>query len=77
MNTVPPHAPFRLVFPFPPEAMDGEEGITSEEFFESYGGLLLKLRYEIDGKQKSIIQYLPPELLKSQLDEVAAEAGGS
>jgi len=76
-GTVPPHAPFRLVFPFPPEAMDNADGITVEEFFDSYGGLLLKLRYEVDGAQKSLIQYLGPDLLKSQLDEVSAEAGGS
>ncbi|TFG84815.1 MAG: hypothetical protein E4H18_05815 [Hyphomicrobiales bacterium] len=75
-DTVPAHAPFRLVFPFPPEAMGGEDGITIDEFFDSYGGLLLKLRYKIDGAQKSLIQYLPPDLLKSQLDEVAAEAAG-
>jgi hypothetical protein len=75
-DTVPPHAPFRLVFPFPPEAMGGEDGITVDEFFDSYGGLLLKLRYEIDGTKKSLIQYLPPDILKSQLDEVAAEAAG-
>jgi hypothetical protein len=74
-NTVPPHAAFRLVFPFPPEAMDGEDGITVEDFFESYGGLLLKLHYESDGKQRSVIQYLAPKLLKAQLDEVTA--GGS
>ena len=40
-------------------------------------GLLLKLSYELDGKQRSIIQYLPPDLLKSQLDEVSAEADDS
>ncbi|MGH6734845.1 MAG: hypothetical protein ACRECX_02025 [Methyloceanibacter sp.] len=71
-HTVPPHAPFRLVFSFPPEAMDGEDGITVEEFFESYGGLVLNLTYEIDGNRKSLIQYLPPQMLRSQLDEVAA-----
>lgn len=77
-DTVPPKTPFRLVFLFPQEAMDdGADGLTVEEFFESYGGLLLKLSYELDGKQKSLIQYLPPDLLKSQLDEVSAEAGGS
>ena len=74
---MPPHAPFRLVFAFPPEAMDGEDGLTVEDFFESYGGLLLKLRYETDGAQKAVIQYLPPDLLKAQLDEVATQAGGS
>lgn len=76
-HTVPPQAPFRLVFPFPPEAMDGEDGLTVEEYFESYGGLLLKLRFEVDGQERSLIQYLSPELLKSQLDEVTAEAGRS
>ena len=75
-NTVPARSPFRLVFPFPPEAMGGEDGITVEEFFESYGGLLLKLRYESGGAQKSVIQYLPPALLRAQLDEVTAGAGG-
>ena len=75
-GTVPAHAPFRLVFALPPEATGGEDGITVEEFFESYGGLLLRLRYEVDGKQKTLIQYLPPELLREQLDEVAAEATG-
>ena len=76
-NTVPPHAPFRLVFAFPPGAMDGQDGLTVEEFFESYGGLLLKLRYVTDGAQKAVIQYLPPELLKAQLDEVVAQVDGS
>lgn len=75
--SVPAHTPFRLVFPFPPEAMGGEDGITVDEFFDSYGGLLLKLRYEIDGVEKSVIQYLSPDMLKAQLDEVSAEASGS
>jgi hypothetical protein len=75
-NTVPPHAPFRLVFEFPPEAMNGEDGITLEDFFDSYGGLVLKLRFRVDGTEKSLIQYLPPELLRSQLDEVSAGADG-
>ncbi|MEZ5828544.1 MAG: hypothetical protein R3D01_09315 [Hyphomicrobiales bacterium] len=75
-NTVPPHAPFRLVFEFPPEAMDGADGITMEDFFEAYGGLVLKLRYEVDGTERSLIQYLSPEMLRSQLDEVSASADG-
>jgi hypothetical protein len=64
------------VFPFPAEAMGGEDGITVDEFFDSYGGLLLKLRYEIEGVEKSVIQYLGPDLLKGQLDEVAAPVAG-
>ena len=75
-GTVPAHTPFRLVFPFPPEAMGGEDGITVDEFFDSYGGLLLKLRYEIEGVEKSVIQYLGPDLLKGQLDEVSAQVAG-
>lgn len=75
--TVPPGASFRLVFLFPPEATGSADGISVEEFFESYGGLLLKLRYDADGAERSVIQYLDPELLKAQLDEVSAEAGGS
>ncbi|ODS02477.1 hypothetical protein AUC71_15180 [Methyloceanibacter marginalis] len=75
-GTVPAHTPFRLVFPFPAEAMGGEDGITVDEFFDSYGGLLLKLRYEIEGVEKSVIQYLGPDLLKDQLDEVSAPVAG-
>jgi len=75
-GTVPAQTPFRLVFPFPAEAMGGEDGITVDEFFDSYGGLLLKLRYEIEGVEKSVIQYLGPDLLKGQLDEVAAPVAG-
>ena len=74
--TVPAGAHFQLVFPFPPEAMGGEDGITVEDYFESYGGLLLKVRYEVDGTQKTVIQYLPPDVLRAQLDEVSAGAGG-
>lgn len=73
-GTVPARAPFRLIFPFPPEAMDDADGITVEEFFDSYGGLLLKVRYEVDGAEKSLIQYLGPDLLKAQLEEVSAPA---
>jgi hypothetical protein len=75
-GTVPAGAAFRLVFPFPPEAMGEEGGITVEEYFESYGGLLLKLHYEVEGTQRSLIRYLPPDALKAQLDEVSAAADG-
>ncbi|ODR94546.1 hypothetical protein AUC70_07870 [Methyloceanibacter stevinii] len=75
--TVPPGEPFRLTFLFPPESTGSADGISVDEFFESYGGLLLKLRYDADGAERSVIQYLDPEMLKAQLDEVSAEAGGS
>ena len=76
-TTVEPGEAFRLVFPFPPEARGEEDGISAEDFFESYGGLLLTLRYKADGVEKSVIQYLAPDMLKAQLDEVSAQAGDS
>ncbi len=75
--TVRPGEVFRLVFPFPPEAMGEEDGISAEDYFESYGGLLLTLRYKADGVEKTVIQYLAPGMLKAQLDEVSAQAGDS
>lgn len=69
-ESIPPRAPFKLVFAFPPEAMDGEDGITVEEFFESYGGLTLKVYYEFEGHERALIQYLPPDMLRAQLAEV-------
>ncbi len=77
VTAVPPGDAFRLSFQFPPEAMGSEDGISVEDFFESYGGLLLRIRYDVDGAERSIIQYLDPEMLKAQLNEVAAQAGGS
>ena len=76
-NAIPPHTAFRLIFPFPPEAMGDEDGISVEDYFDNYGGLLLRLRYEVDGAEKSVIQYLAPEMLRTQLEEIPAQAGGS
>ena len=73
-GTVPSQAPFRLVFLFP-SAPDG--GMTPHDVLAAYGGLMLKVRYEVDGKQRSFIQYLPQGLLEEQLAEIAAEAKGS
>ena len=76
-GAIPPHAFFKLVFPFPPEAHGEEPGIALDDFIGSYGGLLLKLRYHVDGTRKSLIQYLTPEMLKAQLVEIQREADGS
>jgi hypothetical protein len=66
-GTIPSQAPFQLVFLFPaPEA--------PEDVLKASGGLLLKVNYEVAGKQKSFIQYLPPDLLEEQLAEIQAEA---
>ena len=72
-GTVPSQAPFKLVFLFPAE----EGGMTPQEVLAASGGLMLKVHYEVDGKQKSFIQYLPQALLEEQLAEIAAEAKGS
>jgi hypothetical protein len=73
-GTVPSQAPFRLVFLFP-ESGDG--GMTPREVLDAYGGLMLKVRYDVNGTQRSFIQYLPQALLEEQLAEIAAEAKGS
>jgi hypothetical protein len=67
---VPPQASFRLIFEFPASE-------TPEEVLKASGGLLLKVRYEIGGKQKSFIQYLPQVLLEDQLGELQAASKGS
>jgi hypothetical protein len=66
-GTIPSQAPFKLVFLFSaPE--------PPQDVLKASGGLLLKVRYEIAGKEKSFIQYLPAELLEEQLAEIQAEA---
>jgi hypothetical protein len=76
-GVVPPHAFFSLVFPFPPEVQGGEPGVALDDFIASYGGLMLKLRYDVGGTEKSLIQYLSPEMLKAQLGEIQHEADKS
>ncbi len=72
---IPPQAPFKLVFVFPGAADAG--GMTPEEVLTASGGLTLKVHYEVAGKRKSFIQYLPPLLLEDQLNEIQAGAKGS
>jgi hypothetical protein len=74
-ESIPPQAPFKLVFLFPAAANPG--GMTPEEVLTVSGGLTLKVHYEVAGKQRSFIQYLPPLLLEDQLSEIQAEAKGS
>src|SRR3990170_7351596 len=74
-DSVPPQAPFKLVFVFPAASDAG--GMTPEEVLTASGGLTLKVHYEVAGKYKSLIQYLPPLLLEDQLNEIQAGAKGS
>jgi hypothetical protein len=76
-DAIPAHAPFKLVFAFPAEAANGQDGVTAEEVLATFGGVMLKVRYEAAGKQKTFIEYLSPEMLKAQLVELQAEANGS
>jgi hypothetical protein len=73
-DTVPPRTAFRLIVPFPREVMDGAEGVEVDDFLGGYGGLTLKVRYAVDGREKSFIQYLSPAMLKAQLADVAGNA---
>jgi hypothetical protein len=70
-GAIPSQAPFKLVFLFP----DG--GMAPQEVVSASGGLLLKVHYEMDGKQRSLIKYLPTSLLEEQLAEIQAAAKGS
>jgi hypothetical protein len=75
-GVIPPHARFKLAFPFPVEAANGEHGVTAEEALATFGGLMLKVHYDYESKQKAFIQYLSPSMLKDQLAEIEAEPNG-
>lgn len=75
-GVIPPHARFKLAFPFPVEAANGEHGVTAEEVLATFGGLMLKVHYDYEGKQKAFMQYLSPSMLKDQLAEIQAEPNG-
>jgi hypothetical protein len=75
-GVIPPHARFKLAFPFPVEAANGEHGVTAEEVLATFGGLMLKVHYDYEGKQKAFMQYLSPSMLKDQLAEIEAEPNG-
>jgi len=74
-GAIPPQAPFRLVYLFPAEGANG--GLTSQQVLSTYGGVLLKVHYEMQGRQRSFIHYLPTALLEEQLAEILAAAKGS
>jgi hypothetical protein len=65
-DTIPAQAPFHLIYAF------SGDGLSTEEFIDTYGGLTLNVRFEVDGKQRAVIQYLSPEMLRAQLDDIVA-----
>jgi hypothetical protein len=72
LGAIPPEAQFKLLFAFPEDG-----GMTPGEVLSTFGGVMLKVRYEVAGKDKSFIHYLAPAFLERQLAEIMAEAKGS
>lgn len=71
-GTIPPQGQFALLFAFP-----GEGGLTPEQVLSTFGGVMLKVRYEVGGNEKSFIHYLSPSFLERQLTEITGAAKGS
>jgi hypothetical protein len=78
-GVVPAHSVFRLIFHFPdePGAIADQQGVTAAEVVETFGGLMLKVHYNVAGKQKSFMHYLSVAMLKDQLAEIEASGKGS
>jgi hypothetical protein len=71
-GAVPPQGQFALVFTFPEEG-----GVAPDRVLSAFGGVMLRVRYEAAGTERSFIQYLSPAFLEQQLAEIAGEAKGS
>jgi hypothetical protein len=69
---VQPQGQFALVFAFPEEG-----GVPPDRVLAAFGGVMLRVRYEVAGTERSFIQYLSPSFLEQQLAEIAGEAKGS
>ncbi|MGD9501231.1 MAG: hypothetical protein AB7V40_01945 [Methyloceanibacter sp.] len=71
-GAIPPQAQFALLFTFPEDG-----GVAPDQVLEAFGGVMLKVRYDVAGAEKSFIHYLTPSFLEQQLTEIAGEAKGS
>jgi hypothetical protein len=71
-GTIPPQGQFALVFPVPEDG-----GIAPDQVLSVFGGVMLRVRYEVAGTERTFIQYLSPAFLERQLAEIAGEAKGS
>jgi hypothetical protein len=71
-GTIPPQAQFALLFAFPEDG-----GLTPEQVLSTFGGVMLKVRYEVGGNEKSFIHYLSPSFLERQLAEITGDGKGS
>jgi hypothetical protein len=70
-GAIAPQEQFALVFAFP------EHGVPPDRVLAEFGGVMLRVRYQDAGTEKSFIQYLSPSLLEQQLSEIVGEAKGS
>jgi hypothetical protein len=68
---IPPQGQFALVFAFP------EGAVPPDRVLPAVGGVMLRVRYEAAGTERSFIQYLSPAFLEQQLAEIAGGAKGS
>src|SRR5262245_21755985 len=71
-GAIPPQGQFALVFTFPEDG-----GVAPERVLSAVGGVMLRVRYEAAGTERSFIQYLSPSFLEQQVAEIAGEAKGS
>jgi hypothetical protein len=71
-GAIPPQGQFALVVAFPENG-----GVTPDRVVSALGGVILRVRYEVAGTERSFIQYLSPSFLEQQLAEIAGEAKGS
>ena len=71
-GTIPPQGQFALLFAFPEDG-----GLTPEQVLSTFGGVMLKVRYEVAGNEKSFIHYLSPSFLERQLAEITGDGKGS
>ena len=71
-GAIPPQGQFALVVTFPENG-----GVAPDRVVSDLGGVMLRVRYEVAGTERSFIQYLSPSFLEQQLAEIAGEAKGS
>jgi hypothetical protein len=65
-QTVPAGDEFTLGYEFQPDGSD-QPGVPAKAFLAANGGVIFKVRYKVADVQTTLIEYLSPSRLKSQL----------
>jgi len=65
-ETVPAGDEFSLGYEFQPDGSD-QPGVPAKAFLAANGGVIFKVRYKVADEQTTLIEYLSPSRLKSQL----------